>query len=140
MKILEILTPRRLLGNRGERAAARYLFRHGYKILKRNFVWGDGEIDLIARKGDTIVFVEVKSRTLGKSVGYESRPAASVTPEKQRKILRVASCYAPAKEDGIRNRFDVIEVYFSEKKKHKVEQINHLPGAFNRNSAQRRTR
>ena len=140
MKILELLTPKRLLGNQGERAAARYLFRHGYRILKRNFVWGDGEIDLIAKKGDTIVFVEVKSRTIGKGASFESRPAAAVTPEKQRKLLRVASCLAPAREEGIRNRFDIIEVYFSQKGNHKIEQIKHLPNAFNRNTAQRTSR
>lgn len=140
MKILEVLTKRRILGNRGERVAARYLCRHGYRILKRNFVWGDGEIDLIARKGDTIAFVEVKSRTLGLVSPKEPRPASAVTPEKQRKILRVASCFAPAREEGVRMRFDIVEVYFSPKKKFKAEQIVHLPAAFNRNSAQKRSR
>ena len=140
MKILELLTERRILGSRGERAAARYLRRRGYKILKRNFVWGDGEVDLIVKKGDTIAFVEVKSRTLDAISPREPRPASAVTPEKQRKILRVAACYAPAREVGVRMRFDIVEVYYSSKKRFKAEQIVHMPGAFNRNSAQKRTK
>ena len=55
--------PHLFLGWRGERAAARYLKRRGYRILARNFRRGRGEIDLIALDRDTIVFVEVKTRT-----------------------------------------------------------------------------
>ena len=140
MKILEVLTERRRLGNRGERAAARYLRRHGYRILERNFVRLGAEIDLIAKKGDIIAFVEVKTRMREHQSQKEPRPASAVTPEKQRKIIAAAQCYFPAMETGVRYRFDVIEVYYSEKSKHKAEQIVHLPNAFNRNSSQRRTR
>ena len=139
MRILEVLTERRRLGNRGERAAARYLWLHGYRILERNFVRRGAEIDIIARKGDTIAFVEVKTRVREHQSPREARPAAAVTPEKQRKILAAAQCYFPAMEEGIRYRFDIIEVYYSEKSKLKAEQILHLPHAFHRNSSQRRT-
>ncbi|MBP5618294.1 MAG: YraN family protein, partial [Clostridia bacterium] len=55
-------------GERGEKLAARYLRRKGYRILERNFQTRFGEIDLIARKGDQLVFVEVKTRAPGAPV------------------------------------------------------------------------
>ncbi len=138
MKILELSTERRRLGNRGERAAARYLRRRGYRILERNFVRLGAEIDLIARQKNAIVFVEVKTRMREHQSQKESRPASAVTPEKQRKIIAAAQCYFPAMEEGVRYRFDIIEVYYSEKSKFKPEQIIHMCGAFNRNSSQKR--
>ena len=56
MNILKILTPNRIIGNLGEKEAAKYLRHNGYKILKRNYVAGGNEIDIIAKKSDTIVF------------------------------------------------------------------------------------
>ena len=73
----------RLLGERGERAAARHLKRQGMRILLRGYRTKQGEIDLIARDGDTLVFVEVKARRQGV-------PAEAVTPEKQRRLTNVA--------------------------------------------------
>ena len=138
MKILEILTEKRRLGNRGERAAARYLWYHGYRILERNFVRHGAEIDLIAQKRDTVVFVEVKTRVREHQNPREPRPASAVTPQKQRKIIAAAQCYTPAMQRGLRYRFDIIEVYFSANPTFKARQIVHIPGAFNKNSAQNR--
>src|SRR5947209_6203352 len=73
----------RLLGDRGERAAARYLRRQGLRVLVRGYRTRCGEIDLIARDGDTLVFVEVKARQRGV-------PAEAVTAEKQRRITLAA--------------------------------------------------
>src|SRR3712207_7747855 len=73
----------RLLGDQGEREAARFLRRRGLRILVRNYRTPQGEIDLIARDGATPVFVEVKSRRRG-------TPAEAVTPEKQRKLTLAA--------------------------------------------------
>ena len=87
MDILKIKTPKRKLGSFGEKIARRYLRRHGYRIKAKNFVADDHEIDLIAEDKSTLVFVEVKTRNV-KSLGkIEMRPASSVTPEKQRKII-----------------------------------------------------
>lgn len=135
MKILEIATERRRLGNRGERAAARYLRRHGYRILERNFVRLGAEIDLIIKDKSTIAFVEVKTRIRENQSPKEARPAAAVTPEKQRKIIAAAQCYVPAMQEGMRYRFDIVEVYYSKNSRFKPEQIIHMPGAFNRNSS-----
>ncbi len=73
----------RMLGERGERAAARHLKRQGMRILLRRYQTEQGEIDLIARDGDILVFVEVKARRQGV-------PVESVTLEKQRRLTNVA--------------------------------------------------
>ena len=73
----------RLFGDRAERAAASYLKRLGYRVLTRGYRIREGEVDLIAIDGRTIVFVEVKARRGGS-------PAEAVTPEKQRKLTLAA--------------------------------------------------
>jgi putative endonuclease len=95
------------LGRRGENAAARYLRRHGYRILARNFRAAGAEIDLIAMEGDTLVFVEVKTR-LGIGAGT---PQEAVGEQKQRRIRRAAELYAVrhyTAEQPV--RFDVVAV------------------------------
>ena len=134
MKILEILTPKRQIGNIGERAAARHLKRGGYKILDRNYTAFDAEIDIIAIKDGTVCFVEVKTRTLGREDAREPRPASAVNPEKQRKIIRCAKAFMSSNyKIKAKMRFDVIEVFLHENKK--VAEINHLISAFNYNTA-----
>lgn len=100
---------RRDMGEFGEQKAAEMLLRSGYQILERNFSCRTGEIDIVARTGMTIVFVEVKSRS-GDSYGM---PAESVTKKKQDKIRRTAMYYL--KTHNVRYtdiRFDVVEVFF----------------------------
>ncbi len=95
------------VGGVGERLAAEYLERAGYVILHRNFRFGRNEIDLIARKGKTIVFVEVKTR---RGAGY-GEPEEAVTAEKIRRIRRVASAYLAWRGMGETGcRFDVVAV------------------------------
>lgn len=136
MKILEIDTFRRRIGNLGERLAARYLRRHGYKILEKNFVADGNEIDIIAKKDNTVAFVEVKTRTVGAENPLEPRPASSVTKEKQQKIIKVASAYRRQYSSDCRARFDIIEVYLEKTKTgRKTKEIKHLIGAFDLNTA-----
>nr|MBE6545699.1 YraN family protein [Oscillospiraceae bacterium] len=136
MNILKVLTPRRLIGNLGEREAARLLRKKGYRILKKNYEALGGEIDIIARKRGVTAFVEVKARNV-KYLGYkEARPGSSVTPEKQRKIIRTASYYNAHYPSDTRFRFDVIEVYLEDgKRRPKVREIKHIESAFDKNSA-----
>lgn len=136
MKILKILTPRRLIGNLGERAAAKHLRKKGYKILKRNYTALDAEIDIIATKDDVTAFIEVKTRNI-KHLGYkEARPASSVTPEKQRKIIKAASYFISHNRPETRLRLDVIEVYTEDDGKiGRVKEIKHIEGAFDKNTA-----
>ncbi len=135
MKILEILTKQRITGNIGEDYAAKYLRKHGYKVLERNYVAIDNEVDIIARGDGHLVFVEVKTRTEGTDHGMEARPAAAVNPKKQRAIIKVAECYSAYLPDKPRIRFDIIEVYLD--KKQKPIRAEHLIGAFDKNTAYR---
>lgn len=102
-------TQRAELGALGERLAAEHLERQGYRILERNFRCRMGELDLIARRGNDLVFVEVKLR---KDVSHgEAREF--VTASKQRKLLLTAEYYLSARPwaQDLQARFDVIEVY-----------------------------
>jgi putative endonuclease len=133
MNILKVLTEKRKTGNVGEDAAARYLRKHGYKILERNYAELDAEIDIIAKNREYYVFVEVKTRTLGHQSPKEPRPASSVTPDKQKKIITVAKWYLGTVPKGRKIRFDIVEVYLDEKRE--VQRIMHLENAFNYNTS-----
>ncbi len=136
MKILKVNTLRRKIGDLGERLAARYLRRHGYKILEKNFVADGYEIDIIAKSGNTVAFIEVKTRTLGSENPMEPRPASAVTKEKQQKIIKVASAYRRHYSSDCRARFDIIEVYLEKTKTgRKAKEIKHLVGAFDLDTA-----
>ena len=133
MKILELITPKREIGNIGENAAVKLLKRSGYKILERNFVALGHEIDIIAQNREHTVFCEVKTRTIGRESAKEPRPASAVTKEKQRKIISTAKFYNARKNLNRRLRFDVIEILLDENKK--VKEQNHLIGAFDYDTA-----
>lgn len=100
--------PRAELGLRGEKLAARLLRRHGYKVLARRFrARGGGEVDIVCRHGDTLVFVEVKTRT-GLAYG---RPGEAVDTAKQALIVRGATAWLRMlKTPDILYRFDIVEV------------------------------
>ena len=96
----------RLLGARGEALAAGFLRRRGLRVIVRGYRTRRGEIDLIAREGDTLVFVEVKTRRRGD-------PAEAVTPRKQRRVARAAfrfMRYYGLDRVGVRCRFDIVAV------------------------------
>ena len=76
----------KLLGNRGERLAARYLRRQGFKIFSRQYSNRLGEIDLIALDGDCLVFVEVKTRRSQEA----GDPVEAVTLGKQKQLTKLA--------------------------------------------------
>ena len=104
-------TPRLELGERGEDAAARFLRRRGYKILVRRFKSRAGEIDIIARQKDWLVFIEVKTR---KTEQYGA-PSEAVNKEKQRHMSRVALDYLRLLDNPrIKFRFDIVEVLLRE--------------------------
>lgn len=111
---------KKFLGRVGENKAAEFLKSKGYKILEKNYRKRSGEIDIIAKDGDTIVFVEVKTRA-DDSFGS---PAEAVNKEKQAKYFKVATAYLVAKfnSEEINSRFDVIEI--------EDGKINHVENAF----------
>ena len=95
------------LGRRGEEAAARHLASRGLRILERGFRSRAGEIDIVAQDGETLVFVEVKSRS---SLAC-GRPAEAVDSRKRRRLLNAASWYLLSRGGPERPcRFDVVEV------------------------------
>jgi len=99
---------RRIFGNEGERLAAAFLQEKGYKILERQYTTRFGEIDLVARDGDEIVFVEVKTR---KTLDF-GFPEESVTGEKLEKIMRVGEWYLQQVGlSGADCRVDVIAIH-----------------------------
>ena len=116
----------KLLGAFGEAAAAEFLRKKRYEILGMNYRCRLGELDIIARQKETLVFVEVKLRREG---GFA--PAAdAVTPAKQRRLEIAAESWLA--ENGLEDvpcRFDVIEVYL-ERNGSRVARINHLEEAF----------
>lgn len=77
------------LGQRGERLAEKFLRRKGYRTVARNFRTREGELDLVCRDGDCLVFVEVKTRAPG-GLGF---PEDAVTADKQRKMLAAVNAY-----------------------------------------------
>ncbi len=98
---------RQKFGEQGEALAVRRLKKEGYKIIETNYRTRLGEIDIIAKDKDTIVFVEVKTRN---SVQFGS-PKWAVTPKKQKKISMVALYYLKtANLDTAKARFDVVSV------------------------------
>jgi putative endonuclease len=98
------------LGRRGEKAALSYLRRQGFQILEQSYRFGRGEIDLIAYEGDTLVFIEVKTRF----ASTHSTPEEAVTPLKQKQIRRIAQAYLYAKRlEDIPCRFDVMALQYA---------------------------
>jgi putative endonuclease len=96
----------RRLGIEGEEAAVRFLKKKGYKIVSRNFRSPVGEMDIIAEEGDTLVFVEVKTRT-DDSFGH---PFEAVTRTKREKLRKVALSYLKHSRQEAASRFDVLSI------------------------------
>ncbi len=95
------------IGNYGERVAAAFLRRHGYKVLTRNFKVTGGEIDLVCRHGDILVFVEVRTRA-DETFG---RPAETIDTRKEDALRHAARRYLELLEQKeITYRFDAVEV------------------------------
>jgi len=116
---------RQELGALGERHAARLLRARGLRILEGNYRTRHGEIDIIAREGDTLVFVEVRTR----SAADAFTPLASVDAEKQQRVLRTARHYLRARRlPECYLRFDVVEVIASTTGE--VREVRHYPGVF----------
>jgi putative endonuclease len=102
-----MLNRHQLFGKQSESAAVRHLKKKGYKILEKNYRTPLGEIDIVARDNDTIVFVEVKARSSARF----GNPKTAVTPRKQRRISMVALHYLKEKrQHRAKARFDVIAI------------------------------
>lgn len=99
--------PRQVLGQRGEDLAATYLHERGLTVIERNWRCRDGEIDIVARDGDCLVFVEVKTRS---SQGF-GPPEEAVTWRKAQRLRRLASHWLREHDASARLvRIDVIAI------------------------------
>lgn len=113
---------RRDQGNQAEAAAARYLERKGLHIVDRNFYCRGGEIDIIARDGDMLVFVEVRYR----GTGSLENPLESVTPRKQQRLIKAASLYLQKHQLwDLPCRFDVIAITPGRLRRFQAQWIQH---------------
>lgn len=111
-------------GDLGERAAEKHLKKLGLKFLARNYRSSRGEIDLVFREGDCLVFVEVKTR----SEDDWSRPADKVDARKKRLLSQTALDYLRLlKNPEVKFRFDIVEVLLHEGE---VREVRHLPNTF----------
>ena len=111
-----------VIGTRGEALAVSYLKKKRYRILERNYQTRYGEIDLIARDGDYLVFVEVKTR----KEGTLTSGLSAVDAGKQARIRKAAAQYWQAHPAPLQPRFDVIEVIGSGE----TARLSHLENAF----------
>ena len=108
-----------VFGVKGETEAKEYLIKKGYSILETNYTTKIGEIDIIAKKDDFVVFVEVKNRSSNRF----GMPREAVTPYKQNKIRKVALMYITKNHlTNSRLRFDCVEIL--------DEKITHIENAF----------
>ncbi len=110
------------VGKEGEKVAENHLVEKGYQILERNWRFGKKELDLIARYGDKLVIIEVKTRT---NPEFE-QPKEAVTFKKQRNIVDAANAYIQKNNILLETQFDIISVLFNNGK----TEIEHISDAF----------
>ncbi len=116
--------PKKSFGSKGEDLACAYLKKNGYAIVERNYRYGHGEIDIVAKDGATLVFIEVKART---NLEF-GRPEFAVTKSKQMQIRKIAEAYLYEKEiKDTECRMDVVAILFLRGGK---PDINHIVNAF----------
>lgn len=113
-----MISKKRRYGNFGEFLARLYLKSKGYKIVEKNYTTSFGEIDIIAKDKEALVFVEVKRRRDTKF----GVPINNVDYKKRKKLASLANYYLTTKRIYALTRFDVIEVVGLK--------INHIKGAF----------
>ena len=108
------------LGDRGERLAAEHLERAGWTILHRNFRLGHREVDLVARRGEVVAFVEVKTRA---GLGY-GHPLEAITLRKRREIQQVAQIWVERHgRDGDVYRYDAVAVLIVDGGEPQIEHV-----------------
>jgi len=110
------------LGEKGELLAVNLLRKSGYTILDENWRSGRNEVDIVARIGETMVFVEVKTR----STAFFGDPSEAVSRPKQQRIIQAANDYLEQNELELEARFDIVSIVMNEKE----NVVDHITDAF----------
>ena len=110
------------LGKAGEAFAAEHLRKNDYIILKQNYVWKKAEVDIIAKKNNKVIFVEVKTR----AAEFMNEAALMVPRSKQKQIIKAADAFLKAENIELNSRFDIISVVLNSKQK----KLDHIEDAF----------
>ena len=120
------MNARQQFGRAAEDVAARYLQRRGWRVLGRNVRVGRGELDIVARRGAVLAFIEVKARRSGVC----GAPEDAVSPRKRRQVGRLAELWLAARPWALERvtdvRFDIVAVDATTV----PVSVRHLPGAF----------
>ena len=125
-----MITPKRNIGNIGEKLAAKYLKRLHCRVLAKNCQCGKNELDLVVRDGDYIAFVEVKTLTFeSEEEMLDRRPSRAVDMAKRRRTAEAMRDYLRAHPTKLIPRLDVVEVYL-DRNTLKPLRIHHIPSAF----------
>ena len=112
-------------GSVGEELTCKYLMSKGYRIAARNYRSKFGEIDIIAFNGQSIAFVEVKTR----NENPLNRPCMAVNKNKRMRIMKTAYMYLQENKINLMPRFDISEVYLMNNT-HRLHHINYMERAF----------
>jgi putative endonuclease len=110
------------LGKMGEAAAASFLKKRGYNIIKQNWIFQKAELDIIAEKNNKIIVTEVKTR----GEDHLIDPIRAITMKKQKQMVKAANAYITENDLHSEVRFDVITVVFNRNK----PEIEHIEDAF----------
>jgi putative endonuclease len=113
----------KVLGIKGENLAVKFLKEKGYRIIARNYKTPVGEIDIIAQDGNTVVFIEVKTR----ADEFFCQPFEAVNKRKRQKLKNVALFYLKRQVMEFPVRFDVLSIFYRENGKKEIE---HIKDAF----------
>ena len=120
------MNARQQFGRAAEEVAARYLQRRGWRVLGRNVRVGRGELDIVARRGDVLAFIEVKARRSDVC----GSPEDAVTARKRRQVARLAELWLAARPWALERiadvRFDIVAVDATTV----PASVRHLPDAF----------
>jgi putative endonuclease len=111
------------IGKEGEEIAVTFLLEKGYEIAERNWRFSKAEVDIICKKDDQLIFIEVKTR----SYTYFGEPAEFVTTKKEELMMDAANVYMTKTKYEWKIRFDIISVILDKNGVHKIE---HIEDAF----------
>ncbi|MBK9190664.1 MAG: YraN family protein [Crocinitomicaceae bacterium] len=110
------------LGKAGERMAAEYLVKKGYEILHRNYSFKKSELDIVAKKDDVLIVVEVKTR----NSDFMAGPEITVTKKKQKAIVKATNYYLEEHHLQTETQFDIISIILNSKE----QTLEHIEDAF----------